>query len=392
MASTTAQPGFGERSPIYKQSIGMVAVRNAQAGVLDTKLWTAISSELFHHLHHQSPRNISLVLNAFARIHLHDPALLDHIASSLTAPWLCNFNIQDLSLLCNAYARLEHKSAGFYQLCAQELLWKLPDASTHELVLIASAWAKLRAHDSTLFRHLVALSLRKLEAFSPRHLANMLSALVRLDALSGDAFMQMVTRLSRPDYAGELTAVAVSQLCGALAEVNSELGEEEREASRKLLALLSRRMLVLAEEGPALEARHLASMARACLQTGSLSRKLTLFLGEQLLQHASPRSADEIKSLSASDRAESIRGLVSLVDALASLRLIHERLSSSAADYGQLEEAICSSLTSLTWLLDGGSTISERDQQCLQSWDHSFTSWLQQMWTGGLRQRLLRMG
>ncbi|CAJ1426119.1 unnamed protein product [Effrenium voratum] len=197
---TLAQRGPKAR---YKQVIGDVALRasrlkneeEVQHGAHklrpgDAQFWAGICSELHHYLKQLSSRNISLVLSSLARKQVKDAQLLDYVAGQLSPAWLTVFNIQDLALLCNSYASLGHPAPDLFRICAEELLWKLPDASAQELALIASAFAKLRAYDAALFRHIAALAMRQAEDIGPRHAANLLHAFARTSAPEPPAFFE----------------------------------------------------------------------------------------------------------------------------------------------------------------------------------------------------------
>eukprot|EP00747_Dinoflagellata_sp_TGD_P071611 gnl/TRDRNA2_/TRDRNA2_157116_c0_seq1.p1 gnl/TRDRNA2_/TRDRNA2_157116_c0~~gnl/TRDRNA2_/TRDRNA2_157116_c0_seq1.p1 ORF type:complete len:304 (+),score=42.17 gnl/TRDRNA2_/TRDRNA2_157116_c0_seq1:3-914(+) len=245
-----------------------------------------ICRELYYHLRQQPPSNIALVLNGLARLDLRDVPLLDHISGTLHAPWLRSFNVQDIALLVNCYARFVHPAPNLFALCAEELRWKLPDAGPQELALVAGAYAKLQAHDMALFRHVAAqtLCLGAGDEVGPRHAANLLHAFARVDASTPVLLRRLAGRLLMPGAAGELGSVGVAHACFAAGRAATRHPTLLGEVVRPLLEVLARRLLVLGRDtgSAAPEIQHIATMGRSCLRAGAHSRRLIHALAEQL--------------------------------------------------------------------------------------------------------------
>eukprot|EP00933_Yihiella_yeosuensis_P024023 TRINITY_DN18633_c0_g1_i1.p1 TRINITY_DN18633_c0_g1~~TRINITY_DN18633_c0_g1_i1.p1 ORF type:complete len:532 (-),score=80.09 TRINITY_DN18633_c0_g1_i1:74-1648(-) len=413
----------------FKQSIGSVASRAAleheiSEGGIDSKLWADICSELYHHLKHQSPRNISLVLSSLARIRLHDAALLDYVADRLNGPWLCSFNVQDLALLVNSYAQLAHPAPGLFRLCAEELLWKLPEAGPQELALVASSHAKLRAYDAALFRHVAAISLRNLEETGPRHSANLLHAFARVSAPAPTKFFsELATKLCEPGAAGDLTAVGVAH--AAFAAGRAASAKAPQEAARPLLEVLARRLVIILRQqqkdrpGDAANPHHVAILSRACLQAGLHSHRLNSFLAFALAP-VSPEGDGELKSranaAAASASTSGRSNLLELVDAASSIlvslhkldvkedeaslllkEVLRESLSllhrSSQAKFGKTSDkkSLGGKTKEEIALLSTRQSSSARESEMrrLALWDAHFSSWLSQEWSEELRAGLL---
>eukprot|EP00434_Breviolum_minutum_P018093 symbB.v1.2.015958.t1/scaffold1204.1/size131571/5 len=209
---------------------------------------------------------------------------MDYVASRLNPAWLTVFNIQDLALLCNSYASFSHPAPQLFRDCAEELLWKLPDATSQELAVVASAYSKLRAYDATLYRHIGAQSLLQLQDITPRHAANLLHAFARVSAPEPPKFLDGLAERVILGVA-ELNVVGVVH--GALAAGQAA---RHKESAQNLLEALTRRFVtLLRHDRQAVSAHHVAIMGRAFVQAGLRSERVVECLAEVLfLNHGEP--------------------------------------------------------------------------------------------------------
>lgn len=366
------------------------AARDVGDGQYDAKYWSEICRELHEHLRTQSPQNISLTLSALARLRIRDKELLDHVADALSPSWLRVFNAQDLALLCSSYSKLMHPAPRLFQLCAGELLWKLPDASPQELALIAGAFAKVRAYDATLFRHVAALSLLRLEAFEARHVVNVLHAYASVDAPQPELFRQLAQRLTADAAAGQLEAVGVAQGCFAVSRGVVQYPGILEDTLRPLLEKLARRLVAIGREpGSSLDPRHIAALARACLDAGALSIPLVRFMGARL-----PPGGD-----AGGHTPRPV--LLDVVDAAAALRATLVRVEPAAKagqrgapsdDAGKLDATLRSALEGLCLQeISPAASLAAREHESrrLQAWDAELAEWLPESWPTKLRPRLI---
>eukprot|EP00927_Polykrikos_kofoidii_P036511 TRINITY_DN30834_c0_g1_i2.p1 TRINITY_DN30834_c0_g1~~TRINITY_DN30834_c0_g1_i2.p1 ORF type:complete len:488 (-),score=40.49 TRINITY_DN30834_c0_g1_i2:69-1532(-) len=396
--SAKVSAAFSRPSRTFRDSLGMFAIRAADNNVRDPRLWSDVCVELFQRLRRQSPRNICLALNALARVKLRDEALLDHIAGALTASWLRSFNAQDLTLLCNTYARLSHPAPELLSLCAKELLWKLPETTPQEMSLIANAFARQRSYDAPLFRHVDAYVRRRIPEFSPRHAVSILHAFARVDASSPQLFCALAGPLTNPDAASELDAVGVATGCFAIgrAALRHPCLLEANRPLRPALELMARRLVALEnreEQGSAsVEARHLAALARACVSVGAHSRRLVSVLSTALEARLTSRSTLVGQDGLVGDTRRTV--LLDIVDAAVALHESLKRSLSREKNDVFLRECqpIVSVLRSALQELSSGVTATAdrgNERRRLLASDGPLSASLQQEWTSQLRPALL---
>lgn len=266
--------------------------------------------------------------------------------------------------------------------------------------MITNAYGKLREFNATLFRHVAALSLRRLPDFSPRHAANMLHAFARVDSSSVALFRGLSGRLLEVGGA-ELGAITVANACfaaGRAAVRHAELARAGGEV-RILLEVLARRAVALdmagrGELAPVLEARHIAALAHACLQAGAYSQKLAWHLADSL----EARRLALCTELGDAPRVGPHRGvLLDIIDAAAAVRLSLERgaalqVPQTAAPVQDknalLDETLRSSLNSLA--VDATAQVDHREERRrLTPWDSFLAAWLPEDWPSTLRPLLL---
>lgn len=341
--------------------------------------------ELHRDLRVQSPRNISLVLNALCRADIRDTVLLDHIANVMGPSMLKSFNVQDLALVCNSYARLSRPAPKLFRASADELLWKLPDAGTQELAMVANAFAKVREYDASLFRHVQAWAVRWPSNFDVKHAATLLHSFARVEAPCERLFRHLA-HLCTSDAAADLSPSGVAQMCFAVGNIVPR-DPELVTVARPLLEILARRILSL---GPDFfEPRHVVMVARGCHKVGAHSPRLVRVLTPGLLKM-------EEKSRVG---GKSHSSLLDVVDAAATMRDSLDRASSVANsarsrqsapdDCVPLDRVLLSALQSLAKnerALRHAALMEERRR--LEAWDRSLTSWLGNAWAG-LRTALL---
>eukprot|EP00913_Durusdinium_trenchii_P024624 g23116.t1 len=179
--------------------------------------------------------------------------------------------------------------------CAEELLWKLPDATSQELALVASAYSKLRAYDATLFRHVAAYSMRQAEERPPRATAR---CFIRAQRLLG----------------GLADLSTISVVHGAVAASKAA----HHAVARQLLEALTRRFVMLLRREQ-VTAHQVAVMARAFLEAGLRKFRLRSTVRPRLV----PEDSETAVAAAQGDRSQ-LQQLSAAAEALVALQLNQE--------------------------------------------------------------------
>lgn len=400
---------FGSRGYVpappgrFGESIGMAASRAMRDGLLDKAFWDRLCREFYGRLKKQSPRNIALVLSALAHVRIRDRALLDSVSGSLNAGWLKRFNIQDLALTCNSYARLAHEAPRLFKLCSVELQRKLPDAGPQELALVANAFAKQHLYDAALFGQLTSLALNNVKACSPRHASNILHAFAKVDASELPLFQGLAGRLRAQDAADELVAIGVSHACFAAGRIAAKHPDSLHSDIRPLVMVLAQRLAAIlsSTESRTVEASHLHVVAVTCFHTGVHSMQLLLMFAERLRALTAALSAHPGADAAPAEPAPHLhRRRAQLLDVVVAAAAVRACLGRAAvARWGEgatptREEAGVMDATLQDALLALASSCAASPDGLesawrLEAWDASLAAWFPDQWPRRWRRELL---
>eukprot|EP00929_Paragymnodinium_shiwhaense_P047410 TRINITY_DN24050_c0_g1_i1.p1 TRINITY_DN24050_c0_g1~~TRINITY_DN24050_c0_g1_i1.p1 ORF type:complete len:441 (+),score=106.29 TRINITY_DN24050_c0_g1_i1:318-1640(+) len=131
-------------------------LRFAQKDALDLLTEELLASP--ERLERLSPRQLAMVMNAAAKLHLFDPKLLDALSLRIQVR-ARDLDAQGLCVIANASAKLRLGIETFAALYTQ-VPRRLGQLSGRQLAMLCHAWAKAHVHNDDLFA-LLALPLKK---------------------------------------------------------------------------------------------------------------------------------------------------------------------------------------------------------------------------------------
>eukprot|EP00434_Breviolum_minutum_P000998 symbB.v1.2.000874.t1/scaffold38.1/size396883/14 len=94
-------------SSLQPNHMAFIANGFARAQVPDREVFNRMSDQAFRQVDHFEPRDTALFLNAYAKLQFRDKALFKVFSKAIQRSSSVGYGEQQLSLLCNAYARLE---------------------------------------------------------------------------------------------------------------------------------------------------------------------------------------------------------------------------------------------------------------------------------------------
>lgn len=128
------------------------------------------------------PRDLGLISNAFAKISAQTSTvspLLKAVASA-AVDQIENCNPLDLAQLLNAFAKLQVRDPPFYEAAAPEVMSKISDFDPQGISQTAHAYGKQQVVHHALFEKIADVSMRIMDRFLPKHLSNIAYGFGRL--------------------------------------------------------------------------------------------------------------------------------------------------------------------------------------------------------------------
>lgn len=122
-----------------------------------------------------TPKDFTISINTFARVHFKHDLFLDVAANHITQR-ISEFSIVQIALIANGYARLDRRNLPLLRVISREVQARINHLGPQDLSNIANAFAKLDYIDLDLFTELAPAICNKIRDFQPQGIANVANA------------------------------------------------------------------------------------------------------------------------------------------------------------------------------------------------------------------------
>jgi hypothetical protein len=209
--SSESQPDFGAEAPPSPESSQLAKDiwKSSIRGIRVADTWSGYSKQVVSNLPYLRPRDVSVIMHAFARIKYKDDKLLTSLIPTIVKH-VCEFSVRELVSILSAFRKLEFNNPTCIDLISNQLVILSSQWTVIDLPLIANSVSYFGNFDEKLLKKIENKTLKMAHDLSPLGIALLVSSLARLD-LRNERMLGVLARALVNPREGDSSSTAMKQ-------------------------------------------------------------------------------------------------------------------------------------------------------------------------------------